>query len=335
MEGTFTGKVNLLSRYVLTTRDWPILKTYVKRYLRKFNTPDPMACSTKYSLKSLQGGLEIIRKHSLFNDSSPYFLFINLMEAHHFYNPPSQVRKFSSPKDKQTFPTSSFYNVNRLKKCGNLIPNWINLYDDEIVYLDSLLGSFYDHLKQNNLLDNTVLIFTSDHGEHFGEKGHYEHRLSLYNELIWVPLLLKLPGSLAFPGVRDRLTSLNDLFSTILDLAESPWPHPFTSNSLLDNEAPGTTASMIIDSRPWQDRMTADFGHNQRWLQGLRSHRFALMLEEGWKLIEGEDGRLEVYNLSHAPLEDRDLLQDLPSDLQGNFQELFRLQKGKILSATS
>lgn len=327
-------KVIYFLRYVLANRDWAVLRSYLKRYLRKTTSElDPVNYSAPFSSKSLQEGLKIIKDHCRSSDGCPYFMFFNLMEPHHYYNPPTQARIFSSPQDKQLIPLNLFYDSKNLNKYGHLMSDWINLYDDEIVYMDALLGNFYDCLNQNGMLNNTVVILTSDHGEHFGEKGHYEHRFSLYNELIWVPLLVKFPVSLASPGVTDRLTSLNDLFSTILDLADSPWPRPFTSCSLLATEMPSTVASMILSPLFWESRMTADYGHDH-WLQGLRKHHFALLLSEGWKLIEGEDGQLEIYNLNQDPWEECDLFTTMPTELRADFQGLFQLHRDQILSKT-
>ena len=101
-----------------------------------------------------------------------------------------------------------------------------NLYDDEILYLDSIIGRLWKMFQSTSLLDDTVVIITSDHGEHFGERGHYTHIMSLYNELLWIPLIVHFPQSLAMPGKDQRLVSLNDLYATILDLVDSPLPRP-------------------------------------------------------------------------------------------------------------
>ena len=69
------------------------------------------------------------------------------------------------------------------------------LYDSEISFTDEYIGKLLDKLKELRLYDNTLIIFTADHGEGFLERGDYwiGHTKTLYQELIHVPLIIKLP----------------------------------------------------------------------------------------------------------------------------------------------
>lgn len=329
-------KALFFSRYILKAKDWPLLHAYLRRYWGKIRqAPDPLADSAPYTLKSLAEGLEIIKKHTQDSNGRPFFMFFNLMEAHHYYNPPVAARKYSQPQHKQNFETSLFYSAQKRKAAGHLIPQWLDLYDDEILYLDSVLGDFYHKLKAENALENTTVIITSDHGEHFGEKGHFEHRLALYNPLIWVPLVVKFPDGTASVGtITDRLTSLNDLFSTILDLAENPMPRPFTSTSLLSSELPETAASLIIDPSRWQLRMTADFGGDEEWVQEVTFHRFALLLAKGWKLLVNPQGQIEAFDLRADFWEENNIFPTLPEEMKDAFLGLLKLHSDNIFSKT-
>jgi len=64
-----------------------------------------------------------------------------------------------------------------------------------------------------------MIIITSDHGEHFGEHGHWSHVASLHKEVLHVPLVIKYPEGTAPPGEDDRYTQLVDIFPTVMGVA--------------------------------------------------------------------------------------------------------------------
>lgn len=76
----------------------------------------------------------------------------------------------------------------------DMAPDMIKLYDQEITYMDQHLGELFNWLKQMGLYDETIIAFTADHGEEFYEHGGWWHGLTLYDEQIHVPLLVKMAG---------------------------------------------------------------------------------------------------------------------------------------------
>lgn len=72
------------------------------------------------------------------------------------------------------------------------------MYDAEVAYQDAQVGSFIQQLQASGKLDQTLVVVCSDHGEHLGEKQFMGHSISLYNELIRVPLIIRDPMG-AFP----------------------------------------------------------------------------------------------------------------------------------------
>lgn len=77
----------------------------------------------------------------------------------------------------------------------------IDSYDNTILEQDRILRSYFTAFQQAGLLDSTVIIFTSDHGEAFGERGHMGHLNTLYGEEIEVPMWIYLPEG--FPEERN------------------------------------------------------------------------------------------------------------------------------------
>ena len=103
-----------------------------------------------------------------------------------------------------------------------------------MAYLDERLGELIDELQRRGVLDHTLVIVTSDHGEGMGEHDLFDHGESLYRPEIHVPLLIVLPAGQRATGVVRETVSLRDLPATILDLAGLSEGSPFPGRSLAD-----------------------------------------------------------------------------------------------------
>jgi arylsulfatase A-like enzyme len=126
----------------------------------------------------------------------PFFAFLNYFDAHDPYRPPGQFRnRFGSPNER------------------------INLYDGAIAYLDQEMGRILTELEGRHVLDHTIVIIASDHGDQFGEHHLTKHGNSLYLPLIHVPLIIRYPGHVPAGRRVGEVVSLRDLPATILDLA--------------------------------------------------------------------------------------------------------------------
>lgn|GEM_PF-878250 len=101
----------------------------------------------------------------------------------------------------------------------------VDQYDNSILFLDSILATALNHLEQKQLLNNTIIIFVSDHGEAFGEHNFFG-RQRFYNEAIQIPFWIYIPKSLQdkIPGLdhlqknTKKVIGLQDITPTILDL---------------------------------------------------------------------------------------------------------------------
>jgi arylsulfatase A-like enzyme len=170
---------------------------------------------------------EIIKNRLKKINNQSFFLFVNYYNAHVPYNPPR-------PYKMKFIADHSLYNE-KIKKLatgknnleimrGNLkVQNseWDviqALYDGEIAYLDYRIGELIRFLKDKDLYDNTVMIFTSDHGEYLGEHGMVGHVFGLFDEILKVPLIISLPDYKQ-NGVRiSDMVSNKDIYHTILDI---------------------------------------------------------------------------------------------------------------------
>jgi arylsulfatase A-like enzyme len=169
----------------------------------------------------------------------PFFAFLNYFDAHEPYLPPEPWRsRFGS----QTVRKLWLLNQDRVRV--TTIPARASstpaehaaetaAYEGAIAYLDNRLGLLIDSLGRRGLLDNTVIIVASDHGEHEGEHpGTFGHAATLYTQETRVPLIIIEPKA---PGQGRRVTepvSLRDLAATVLDVAHASTATPLPGRSL-------------------------------------------------------------------------------------------------------
>jgi hypothetical protein len=150
----------------------------------------------------------------------PFFLFLHTYEIHALYRAPKPYGKMYVAEDMKDEPQFvplvpqilAGMDVSDAKK--QMI---IDTYDGEIRYTDHIVGEFMDSLRDRGLLDNTLVVIFSDHGEEFWEHGSMIHGLTLFNEQLHVPLFVRFPGSDGPTGRVSRMVSSCDIFSTVND----------------------------------------------------------------------------------------------------------------------
>lgn len=158
--------------------------------------------------------------------------------------------------------------------------------------IDAALASIDRALQDAGLAERTVLILTADHGEAFGEHGDRFHGHSLYDEVLRVPLVVRVPGLL--PRKVDDLVSLGDLAPTILDLFRLPTPGAFTGQSLV--------GLLRGDTTPLVRPVVAESTRYKR----------TMIFPNGMKVIE--DRRIGIFELFDLKKDPKELLNLLDGD---------------------
>lgn len=198
----------------------------------------------------------------------PYFAFLNYFDAHDPYDPLPEFRK-------------------------RFVRNWKNpdardLYDAELAYLDQQLGRLFHQLEGRGDFRNTIVLVTSDHGEHFGERGMWSHGNSLYYALLHVPLIVRfdghVPAGIRVPGP----ASLRDLGTTILDLAGLGGQSQFPGVSLTSHWRGDSAATS-----PAISELGRHGSRDPTWRMGDR--QLVSLVDGEWHLIRG--GRYTVEEL--------------------------------------
>jgi choline-sulfatase len=168
-------------------------------------------------------------------------------------------------------------------------------YDGSIAYLDSQLGALIARLKQMEIYDEALVIITADHGEAFGDRNLVGHGLSVYQNQINVPLMIKYPRQRT-ARVIDRPASHIDLLPTILDVLDYPAPAHLQGQSLLR------------DTGPRRDLFSESFAQLKLIETHQRFNRVErALVVDNLKLVWSTVGKHELYDLSNDPDEERDL----------------------------
>ncbi len=153
-----------------------------------------------------------------------FFMYLHFLDPHGPYQPPKEyLKKFSKSKPRKAVKVYKIRSKIPSMVAKGFGPgeqkfdNMVARYDAEISFIDNALTQLLDGMKEMQILDNTLLILTADHGEEFLEHGFVEHAWTLYEESIHIPLIMIMPGVLRHQRIKDRV-SLVDLTPTILNL---------------------------------------------------------------------------------------------------------------------
>lgn len=229
---------------------------------------------------AVEGFLERNRAH-------PFFLYIHTMECHdirqesptHFvYDPPARYRyQWASEED----------------------PRPMDLYDATILHMDENLRRVLDKLDALGLREDTLFIFTADHGEAFGEHDNrWGHFGKPYNELVRIPLVAQWPAGIAPGAVAGQNVQLIDLPPTILGVLQLEGYPSFQGSSL---------------EPLWQGRAPAYF--DKRVVHSNWANRVSTV-RGPWKLMDNGPQGKELYNLDEDMPETRNLAEAQPEVFQ-------------------
>ncbi len=254
----------------------------------------------------------------------PFFAFLNFFDAHEPYLPPAPYdRLWGPPVDRPNIQHRHNLlrgvNARRLGKWSmrpDEVPGELAAYEGTIAYLDAQLGGLMRDLADRGRLDNTIVVIASDHGEHMGEHGMFEHGKSLFLPTLQVPLLFRYPGRVP-AGVRiDSPVTIRDIPATILDLVELGSHEPFPGESLTGTWGDGAARSSARSSAP----ASPVFSELQRglveqdWYPIATGLDMLSILDRGYHYICNPDGTEELYDVISDPDEYDNLLLSQPLD---------------------
>ena len=249
----------------------------------------------------------------------PFFAFLNLMPAHlpNYPRPEFRTVSPSSADLEKIEPVNlmpeKFY-LPRYQLNDGQLETMRLLYEGDIAYLDSKIGEIVRFLKEYKILDHTITIITSDHGENFGDHGLIEHQFCLYNSLLHVPLIIRYPKTFLPGAIKPEMVSTIFLFRTLADLTGLPAERELIQldkGSLLEEKADSPVYAEhenfihMIESVLEKDA-PKDFNFdrfNRHW---------KCIYGNDFKLIWDSNGQMELYRMAEDWEEETDLFDDMP-----------------------
>jgi arylsulfatase A-like enzyme len=255
-----------------------------------------------------------------------FFIFFHSYKPHAPYNPIPPYDTMFSPDYSGPISGSidqiQDINSGQLEVTPKDIEHLIALYDGDIREMDDQIVELFDYLKKEGLDKRTLIVFTSDHGEEFGEHGKVGvHSHTVYDELLLVPLILHLPEILPQGAAHDAQVQSVDILPTILDLAGIEFKEtPIHGKSLLPLIKNGQQAK---NSRhAFSERLAADGNH----FRSMRSSRFKYIMQDNKKKSIVD----HFYYDLQADSREQNSLKLTPEKLREMFNQIFFLiEEGK------
>lgn len=244
----------------------------------------------------------------------PFFLFINHFEPHLAYEPTYEMQsKFMRSKHTNleiekarrfSFPACLGVNIGVEKLTPTRREIISDLYDAEIADLDREMGRFLKRLKDDGVLDDTIVVIAGDHGENLGEHGLTDHMFSLHRTLLHVPLMVRFPGKFSMGAKVDEVVRLVDVLPTVAELAGLRLPEGLDGQSL-SGDVKGRTSSAALGmpqglieaaAQQFPDVPMNRLRRSGRSITDARHH-----------LVEWSDGKQFLYDYVKDPLENKNL----------------------------
>jgi arylsulfatase A-like enzyme len=242
----------------------------------------------------------------------PFFAFLNYFDAHEPYIAPAKyIGRFGiRPVYWRDFQfLFDFIGLPKQPRMTRDILMARDCYDDCIAYLDEQLDRLLTELRGRGLLDSTVVIITSDHGEAFGDHGTTGHSYGVFMDEIGVPLVILAPGAPAGRVVKHPVT-LRDIPATVVDLLGIRTGSPFPGRSLAAhwNIAPGDAAPKDITSPAFTEQAYATaFQAHEPFPAGKPPFQMSLVAGDE-HYIRTASGAEQLFNLTTDPAEQHDLM---------------------------
>jgi arylsulfatase A-like enzyme len=236
-------------------------------------------------------------------DRRPFFLYLQYMEPH---NPYRDHPGITAPRQAGLPATDAQLNARLAEGAVNAglgshdswhfttpeVERLHQLYDGEVKYLDARLTDLFAELERRGVLRHSIVIITADHGEEFGEHGVFDHGLSLFEQAIHVPLLIRLPDGGAARKVSEpvQLAGLGPALLEYLGIKVPP--------------------SFHVPPLPLG---RTDVGPRYAYSEKVKPQPLAYVLHKqavvgtGQKLLVTDAGADVYYDLAHDPLEQQPL----------------------------
>ncbi|MGH8614901.1 MAG: sulfatase [Gammaproteobacteria bacterium] len=245
-----------------------------------------------------------------------FFLYLHVTDPHGVYDPPSPYNAWYQEISPGKTP---------VEFDKRLDPKWMRqptlegrrrLYDGEIRHNDAVIENFIDRLKGLGLYDHTVLVLTSDHGEHLGERGEWVHHPPGFLQVTHVQLILSYPERYHEGKEITETVQLLDVMPTVLDLAQVESSGLLLQGDSLVGLIEGSgladwKSRLVVSEEPMlMDKASAWRNEGMRAIGSLFYRGFHLIASR--KFFPPEVLTLKVFDISADPEESRPLYRFVP-----------------------
>lgn len=269
-----------------------------------------------------------------YTNAQPFFLLVDTWDPHEPWDPPAWYVKLYKPNyaGEIVSPTYNYIEGTNVKKSD--IETALACYCGEITMVDEAVGRFLRKMENMKLMDNTIVIFTSDHGFYFGEHGIFGKSITgmpkskiegqnaprdtwlrspLYEEIIRIPLMIYHPR--VEPKRVKSLTSAIDIMPTILDLINVKKPsvvQGISFTKLITGINDTEHREFVVSSPPLKnpgDSIKMVDSHLRQVMDFLP----ITITTKKWSLIysSGEE-QAELYDLENDPKQERNVINEHP-----------------------
>lgn len=238
-------------------------------------------------------------------DERPFFLFVHYFDPHFLYQHHPEFDR-TADYGGNLSPATPLWQLRDVRDqlgTGD-IRYLVNLYHEEIAFTDAQIGRLLDRLQSLGHAEDTLVLFTADHGEEFMEHDWIGHTRNLFDTLVRVPLLLRYPGAIA-PRVVATPVSTLDVTPTLLDLVlgQPPGAHMegvSLAETLLNGSAPADRELFLeVSFEPVSDE--------EKRNQEKRAFKTALIHGQHKLIHDLTTDTLELYELDRDAGEQRNI----------------------------
>lgn len=260
----------------------------------------------------------------LYSKSSiPFFLYLHYMDVHAPYDsiPSPYNELFLENKDiisnrklteEEIKKIPGYWGLRDIKKTD--LNFYITRYDQEIRFVDAEIKKLMDNFDRLGLLNNTIIVITSDHGVEFLEHGGWDMGKNLHDENLHIPLIIKLPSKLPHTHIIDNQVRSIDIMPTLLGILDIPAPNNINGENL----TPLIYQKGQLNLDAFSEAMDSD---PFNYIKSLRTERFKMIYDTNTK-------NAWLYDLETDPKESVNLTQN---DMYNNqFERVFNLLNANI-----
>ncbi len=267
-------------------------------------------------------GLDYIERRKKTNQ--PFFLTLNFQDPHPYFTAPKPYDSLFSP-DQFELPENfrrepvdgeptrlSHWRINSrsLEASEEDFKKAMAMYCGQIRYVDDQVGRVIDKLEELDILDSTIVLFWSDHGEFVGDYGVTHKMAAFYDSMVRVPVILWDPSGRIAKGNNDTFVETPDMMATLLDLCQIPQPHGSRAYSLLNSQYEARRDVFTeggIYRAPLDNPIE---GANLRAPHSPTQHGPGSMLRtKKWKLCTHSFDCWELYDLENDPKECHNVIE--------------------------